>query len=194
MRREVAEGLTQEEAVRIALLNNRELQAAFYDIGVARADWVQSGLLAKPTINASLRFPSGGGSTDFLGAFSQNIADIWQIPMRKKVAAGLVDQAVMRVAGVGSNVASRVRQAYQGAVTAEERAELANRNAQQASASARLVRERQSPTAPPLDADMVRGTRCRRNWPPRERRLRWPSCATSWPSCSVWRCCRTRFV
>lgn len=153
----LADGLTQEEAVRIALLNNRELQAAFYDIGVARADYVQSGLLANPTLNTSLRFPSGGGSTDFLGAFSQNVADIWQIPMRKKVAAGLVEQAVLRVAGVGSGVAGNVRRAYQEAVTAEERADLATRNALQANSSATLVRGRQNPAAPPLDVDMLRG-------------------------------------
>ncbi|HOW71773.1 MAG TPA: TolC family protein [Phycisphaerae bacterium] len=153
----LAEGLGQEEAVRIALLNNRELQAAFYDIGVARADWVQSGLLANPTISTALRFPSGGGSTDILGAFSQNIADIWQIPIRKKVAEGLVEQAVLRVAGVGSSVAGNVRRAYQDAVTAEDRADLASRNAQQANASVAVVRGRRSPAASPLDVDMVRG-------------------------------------
>ena len=32
------DGLTLDEAVRIALLNNRKLQAAFFDIGMARAD------------------------------------------------------------------------------------------------------------------------------------------------------------
>ncbi len=153
----LAEGLTQKEAIQIAMLNNRELQAAFYDIGVARADWAQSGLLANPTISTSLRFPSDGDSSDFLGAFSQNIADIWQIPMRKQVAAGLVDQAVMRVAGTGNTIAANVRRAYQAAVTAEEMASLAENNAQRAGASVELVRGRQDPASPALDVDMVQG-------------------------------------
>ncbi|NLX14684.1 MAG: TolC family protein [Phycisphaerales bacterium] len=152
------DGLTQEEAVRVALLNNREFQAAFYEIGVARADWVQSGLLANPTINTSLRFPSGGGgSTDFLGAFSQNIADLWQIPMRKNVAAEVVEQAVMRVAGVGAGVAGNVRRTYQNAVTAEETADLADRNTKRAHELVDMVRGRKSPSASPLDVDMMLG-------------------------------------
>ena len=38
----LADGLSLEEAQRLAVLNNRELQAEFLEIGVAHADWVQS--------------------------------------------------------------------------------------------------------------------------------------------------------
>src|SRR5205809_350509 len=37
----LAEGLTLDRAVTVALLNNRDLQAAWMQIGMARADFVQ---------------------------------------------------------------------------------------------------------------------------------------------------------
>ena len=42
------EGITAGEAAQICLLNNPTLQAALMDIGMARADVVQSGLLSNP--------------------------------------------------------------------------------------------------------------------------------------------------
>src|SRR6188768_1230971 len=43
------ETLTAERAVQIALLNNRSLLATFEEIGVARADLVEAGLLKNPS-------------------------------------------------------------------------------------------------------------------------------------------------
>src|SRR5215475_7908271 len=41
--------LTADEAVQIALLNNRELQAIYSELGGAQADLDQAGLLRNPT-------------------------------------------------------------------------------------------------------------------------------------------------
>ena len=49
--------LTAEDAVQIALLNNRELQATYSDLGVAQADLVQAGLLSNPIFDAAVMFP-----------------------------------------------------------------------------------------------------------------------------------------
>ena len=49
--------LTAERAVQIALLNNRELQATFEEIGIANADLTEAGLLKNPVFNVSARFP-----------------------------------------------------------------------------------------------------------------------------------------
>ena len=56
-----ADGLTADEAVQVALLNNQGLQAAFMDVGMARADVVQAGLFSNPFVGISARFPDGGG-------------------------------------------------------------------------------------------------------------------------------------
>ena len=57
----LAGGLSADKAAQIAILNSRKLQALFYEIGMARADVVQSGLLSNPTLAMSLGFPDGGG-------------------------------------------------------------------------------------------------------------------------------------
>ena len=49
--------LTADAAVQVALLNNRELQATFEDIGIANADLIEAGLLKNPTFAISARFP-----------------------------------------------------------------------------------------------------------------------------------------
>ena len=57
--------LTVDDAVQIALLNNRELQAIYSDLGVAQADLVQAGLLKNPLFDASIKWPTpGGGKPD----------------------------------------------------------------------------------------------------------------------------------
>ena len=53
--------LTADDAVQIALLNNRELQAVYSDLGVAQADLVQAGLLNNPIFDAAVMFPTSGG-------------------------------------------------------------------------------------------------------------------------------------
>ena len=53
--------LVADEAVQIALLNNRELQALYSDFGVAQADLVQAGLLNNPIFDAAIMFPNAGG-------------------------------------------------------------------------------------------------------------------------------------
>ncbi len=44
------DALSRKEAIQIALLNNRMLQASFENIGVAEADLVQAGLLTNPVL------------------------------------------------------------------------------------------------------------------------------------------------
>src|SRR5687768_9175896 len=57
--------LTADDVVQIALLNNRDLQAVYSDLGVARADLVQAGLLSNPIFDAAVLFPvSGSGKPD----------------------------------------------------------------------------------------------------------------------------------
>jgi cobalt-zinc-cadmium efflux system outer membrane protein len=50
--------LTAESAVQIALLNNRDLQARFEEIGISQADLIEAGLLSNPSFAASFRFPN----------------------------------------------------------------------------------------------------------------------------------------
>ena len=57
VRQILANPLNADDAVRIALLNNPDLQASFEEIGISQGDLVQAGLLHNPTLMASWRFP-----------------------------------------------------------------------------------------------------------------------------------------
>src|SRR5713101_4311977 len=45
--------LTADDAVQIAMLNNRDLQAIYTDLGVAQADLVQAGRFRNPILDAA---------------------------------------------------------------------------------------------------------------------------------------------
>jgi len=124
----LAGGLTAREAVEVCLLNNRRLQAAFFDVGMARADLVQSGLLSNPSLGVSVRFPAGGGLANVEAGLAQNIAELWQIPQRKKAAEHELEKAILELAQLASELARRSTTAYFKTVAAEERHKLAAEN------------------------------------------------------------------
>jgi outer membrane protein TolC len=93
----LSDGLTEDDAVKIALLNNRGLQASFEEIGIARADLVQAGFFTNPDLSALFRFPFGGGGSDIEAAGILKISDFWQIPVRKRVAAARFEMTMSKV-------------------------------------------------------------------------------------------------
>ena len=93
----LADGLTVDEAVRVALLNNRSFQALFQTIGASRADVVQSGLMSNPSVSLLAQFAEGGGRTKLDIGFAQELVDLWQIPIRKRIARARLEQTVLEV-------------------------------------------------------------------------------------------------
>lgn len=89
----LGKGLTMGEAVDIALLNNRHLQAHFEDLGVAQADLVDAGLLENPSIGLGLMFPFAGGLADLHGSVAWSLVDAFMIPARKKLARAELEAA-----------------------------------------------------------------------------------------------------
>ena len=105
--------LTADDAVQIALLNNRDLQAIYSDLGVAQADLVQAGLLGNPIFDAAVMFPvSGGGQPDLELGAAMNFLNIFYIPLRKRVAAARFEEVKTRVAGSVLDFAGRVRSGF----------------------------------------------------------------------------------
>jgi len=94
----LADGLTIDEAIAVALLNNRAFQCAFREIGVSRADVVESGLISNPTLGLSLRFPEGGGLANLTLSLAQQLVDLWQIPVRKRIAEAQLERTLLLVA------------------------------------------------------------------------------------------------
>jgi cobalt-zinc-cadmium efflux system outer membrane protein len=88
------EPLTAETAVRVALLNNRDLQATYQELGIARADLVQAGLPKNPVLSVERRFSGQALETDVM----QNLLDLLVIPLRKRIAGAELAAAKFRVA------------------------------------------------------------------------------------------------
>ncbi len=108
----LSDGLTMDDAIKIALLNNKRLQSTFEDIGIAKADLVQAGFYTNPNLKALFRFPfSGGGMGLELGGIV-NIADLWQIPIKKKVAASRLERTMLQVSEEIINTTLEAKRAY----------------------------------------------------------------------------------
>jgi outer membrane protein, heavy metal efflux system len=105
--------LTADQAVQIALLNNRDLQALYSELGVAQADLVQAGLLRNPIFDAAILFPvTNGGKPKLELSAVMNFLDIFYIPLRKRVAAARFEEAKLRITGVVLDFSARVRTAF----------------------------------------------------------------------------------
>lgn len=105
--------LELDAAIQIALLNNPTIQATFEELGIAQADLVQAGLLQNPFFQGFVRFPnqrSLATNTEF--SITQNILELFLIPLRKKIAATELAQAQLRVANVILEVHFDVQKSY----------------------------------------------------------------------------------
>lgn len=115
------DGITDDEAVAIALWNNAAFQELLVDLGLARGDLIQAGLLPNP------EFVYFFGVTDkpFKYLFDFPIEALWLRPIRVKGAAKEADRTVQRLTQAGLDLMRDVRQAYADVVLAKERVRIA---------------------------------------------------------------------
>jgi len=109
----LSDGLSRQEAVRIALLNNRSLQSSFEELGISKSDLVQAGLLSNPSLGAVIRFLiSSGSGTNIDADLFFPISDLWHIPFRKKAAAARMEAAIVRVGQMVIETAAEAKHGY----------------------------------------------------------------------------------
>jgi cobalt-zinc-cadmium efflux system outer membrane protein len=112
LRRLLGEPLTAAAAVQIALLNNRDLHALYADLGLARADLVQAGLLRNPILDAAAQFPLTGVRPDLQLGVVVGFLDALYIPLRRRVAAAAFEEVKLQVTGAVLDFAARTRAAF----------------------------------------------------------------------------------
>lgn len=115
--------LTADVAVQIALLNNRELQATYEDLGIAQADLIAAGLLKNPVLEAEFRWP-GRPANPWEIHVVQDFMDALLLPLRERVAADAFEQAKLKVAHAVLDIDAEVRTAFYSAQGAEQSAGL----------------------------------------------------------------------
>ncbi|MCH7591727.1 MAG: TolC family protein [Planctomycetes bacterium] len=150
-------GLTADEAVEVALLNNPRLQASFLRIGMARADVVQSRLLSNPSLGVSTRFPSGGGLTNIEAGIARNIVDLWRIPTRHKIARRELTQVIFTIAHDAAQLATDAKAAYFRAIAAARLLAISRQDRQAAERLLRLTETlRDAGAVSGVDVDLTR--------------------------------------
>ena len=134
----LAKPLPVDEAVQVALLNNRGLQASFQELGITEAELVQAHRLPNPGFSfARLR---RGDEVERERGIHMNLARLIVMPMIGVLEARRFEQVKGQVVSSMLTLAADTRKAHIQAVAAEESVRYMRQVQQAAQASAELAR------------------------------------------------------
>ena len=102
------DGLTIDEAVRVALVWNPALRSGYRDVGIRKAELVAAGLPRNPFLLVSTRFPEGGGRVNVTASVSQSLLDLFLIPARRRAGEARLSMARWQVVREAVQLAGRV--------------------------------------------------------------------------------------
>ncbi len=133
----LAAPLTPDSAVQIALANNKGLQAAFAELGIAEANRVQAGRMSNPGYSfGRLR---GGDGVEIDRSIMFDFVGLLTLPLRSRIENGRFEQAKLQAAALAVQLAADTRRAYFTAVAAQQSALYAQQVAGAAEAGAELA-------------------------------------------------------
>ncbi|MGE4110184.1 MAG: TolC family protein, partial [Burkholderiales bacterium] len=134
----LAQPLGADDAVRIALLNNRGLQAAYAGLGIAEADLVQAGRLRNPGF--SFGRTHRGETVEYERAFIFDLLGLLTMPLRTQIEGERFRLEQGRMAAAILQVAADTRRAWINAVAAQQSATYAEQVQAAAETAAELAR------------------------------------------------------
>jgi outer membrane protein TolC len=138
VRRLLKRPLTANAAVQVALLNNRDLQAAYNGLGISEAALVKASLPPNPTFSVS--DIAGGGAFEFERVVVVSILALATLPARTEIAGDRFHQAQLKAALETLRVAAQTRRAYYQAVAARTLARFLEEATASAETAAQLSR------------------------------------------------------
>ena len=131
--------LSVDDAVTVALLNNRGLQAAYGELGIAEANLVQAGRISNP------KFTFGqlkrGDELEVDRQLMLPIISVLTMPLATKINQRFFAQAQLRAASDALRVADETRRSYFSAVAAQQKATYMEQVKDSAQAGAELARK-----------------------------------------------------
>lgn len=134
----LAQPLSADGAVELALFNHRGLQAQFAQLGIAEADLVRAGRLANPTFSYGRL--SGGGNVEIDRAVMFDIIGLLTLPLAREAEQGRFEQAQLQAAQAAVDVATQARSRWFEAVAAQQLADYHAQVKEAADASGELMR------------------------------------------------------
>ncbi len=134
----LAQPLSADDAVQLALLNNRGLQAALQELGIGAADLAQTGRLPNPGF--SFGRLTRGDEVEIERGLHFNLARLLALPQMQRMEARRFAQTQGSVTLAVLSLAAETRKAHIHAVAAEEGVRYRRQVMQAAEASAELAR------------------------------------------------------
>ena len=148
-----AEPLTEDNAVRLALLQSPELKAEYQRLAVSYADVVQAGRLSNPQLDITPGFSLDGGATRIAAGLVFNFLELLTRRTTIEAASFEFETTKAQIIGAVVSHANAVRRAHADYIAARERVALAE--AKQALANTRREVARQLYTADEVDLQRV---------------------------------------
>jgi len=131
----LAEPLSPEVAARIAIASSPRVEAAFGELGIARADYLEGALPNNPMIHAARLLKKDGGSPTLSYGFGLDLLSLITLPARRASAKGSWEAAKARAVGETLMVAGNGRLAMIDFIAANQNLDLM-RQANEASQAA----------------------------------------------------------
>jgi hypothetical protein len=135
--KKLEQALAADDAVQVALLNNRGLQATYWSLGVAEADLVQAGRLQNPLLD--FKRSHGGGEVGMERTLTFKLVGLITAPMARRIEGRRYAQSKLLVSNEALKVAADTRRAWVDAVAASQIADYARQVEASAQASAELA-------------------------------------------------------
>lgn len=111
LRAMLADELTPDEAVAIAVANNPRLQVTLSELGIARADLIEASTITNPVFEFEWRVP-GEPYHPYELRLAQSLIELIQLPRRRAIGRAAFDAAQMRVSSNVLRFAADVRSSY----------------------------------------------------------------------------------
>ncbi len=138
----LAQPLTADSAVQIALLMNPALRAKLEELSIAQADLVQAGLLKNPVFSVGrTAWEMEHISPNLFVTVEQDFLDILTLPLRKRVARSQLEATKLEVGDEVLELAAHVRAAYYTAQAAKQVAAMRQLVEEAATTTAELAQQ-----------------------------------------------------
>lgn len=106
----LSQPLSKDNAVHIALINNRSLQQVYAQIGLSHSELVQAGLMTNPLLGYTIGH--GGGITRSTLSLDVALLDILWIPLRRDLAGVALEETRLTVGDEVLKTVREVKKAY----------------------------------------------------------------------------------
>lgn len=134
----LADTLTADEAVAIAMINSPRLQVTLAELGIARADLIEASTISNPIFEFEIRFP-GEPYRPYELRLAQSLIELIQLPRRRALGRAAFDAAQMRVSSEVLGFGAEVRAAYFDLLAATQHVALSRTSAASAQTTAEVA-------------------------------------------------------